>query len=167
MTGMHRRWYRCEAKSHTLARCTHASRRAHAMQVSGRYTWLCVHRELHELYRLYLLGVGTRQQPRWKRDEPRWNSRRNRRFLHRSSTSLFSVRRSSDIRIPRPFPSLPLSLSLSLPPNDRYEEILWIVDRSTVESSSLHERISIVSIIWNARVMKVVRKKCDKFVERI
>lgn len=25
MTGMHQRWYRCEAKSHTLARCTHVS----------------------------------------------------------------------------------------------------------------------------------------------
>ena len=144
MTGMHRRWYRCEAKSHTLARCTHASRRAHAMQVSGRYTWLCVHRELHELYRLYLLGVGTRQQPRWKRDEPRWNSRRNRRFLHRSSTSLFSVRRSSDIRIPRPFPFLPLSFSLSLSPltivtkksSESWIEVQWNLLRCTNESLS-------------------------------
>lgn len=41
MTGMHQRWYRCEAKSHTLAVahmhwCTRDG-------CSGRYTWLCIY----------------------------------------------------------------------------------------------------------------------------
>lgn len=80
MTGMHQRWYRCEAKSHTLAVahmhwCTRDG-------CSGRYTWLCIHN------RSAVVPIVSR-----RRDaaEPWWNSK--------SSISSIDLLRS-DARIP-------------------------------------------------------------------
>lgn len=81
MTGMHQRWYRCEAKSHTLAVahmhwCTRDG-------CSGRYTWLCIHN------RSAVVPIVSR-----RRDaaEPWWNSKSS-----ISSIDLFQIRCTNSI----------------------------------------------------------------------
>lgn len=59
MTGMHQRWYRCEAKSHTLA-VAHMHIGAHAMDAAADTRDYVYTQPLSRSYRLYL-GVGTRQ----------------------------------------------------------------------------------------------------------
>lgn len=84
MTGMHQRWYRCEAKSHTLAVahmhwCTRDG-------CSGRYTWLCIHN------RSAVVPIVSRRRDAAELEEPWWNSKSS-----ISSIDLFQIRCTNSI----------------------------------------------------------------------